>query len=135
MAWIYDDKYVIEALSKGVVKTPLSKFNLKDTNKYLVVRIKSEYVDSRKMTRALSAAYTYIGDKYEFTRIFKLALYWMLKWRHSDPVLDEHHKEICSEVIAAPLHHYANFHFRDDIPYQNTTPKDIYLSNKAEGVV
>lgn len=134
VAWVYNDYGAIEALAGGVKFTPLEDFDFSDQRKYKVVRIKREFLTDEQLDGALKTAMGYVGYEYDWKSIFWLAWYWALKWRHSRPVPGDHHELFCSESIAMPLWWEARFRFRDEIPPENTAPKDIAISDKVRAL-
>ena len=132
VAWVVNDTMAIEALAGGVTWTPLYKFDLHDDRKCRVVRIKREFVCEQQLRKALFIAMGWSGRPYDWTCIFRLAWSWAMKLRHKQPVAGDRHRLICSELIAMPLWQSAAFSFRDEIPPENTAPKDIALSDRVE---
>jgi hypothetical protein len=117
-----------------VVLTPLEKFDFADQRKCKAVRIKVEELPPQQLRSALLVAMGYVGRPYDWLTIFRLAWYWMLHLRHGEAIPNDRHALICSEVIAMPLWKEARFRFRDDIPPENTAPKDIAVSDRVEPV-
>ena len=136
VGWVYNETFILEALSGGVKFTLLDKLDLKDKDKYLVVRVKKEYITQEQMKDAvILAGATLTGSGYDWLQIFKLAWVWAWKMRHTSPADGNKHKIICSEEIAKMLYYRHKFQFRDDVVWQNTVPKDIAESRKVDKLV
>lgn len=133
VAWVYNGYGAIEALADGVKFTPLEDFDFSDQRKYKAVRIKRDFLTDEQLVEALRTAMGYVGREYDWLAIFRLAWAWALKLRRS-PIHNSRHRLICSEVIAMPLWQEARFRFRDEIPAENTAPKDIAISDKVEAL-
>lgn len=127
VAWVVSDTEAIEALGKGVTRSPLSKFknSANGNKKYMFVRIKPEYISPGQLDKAVSLAELDEGHKYEWVRIFRLLFAWALGLRHSAPISGPTKEEICSELIAENLYAVSGFVFRTDVPWQNAAPCDM----------
>lgn len=131
VAWVVDDLRAIEALPHGVRYTPLSKFKLGNPDRCKVVRIKDTLLTPRELDRAVNVGQSMVGrHNYDYLLLFKLAWAWLWKRRHTDKLEGSRRKWICSEVIAEPLWQVARFKF-NDVPSENTSPKDIATSRRV----
>lgn len=130
---VVNDTMTIEALGGGVTWTPLRNFDLDDKNRFKVVRLKKGFVNEGQLSEALKFAMSYVGREYDWTTIFRLAWAWAWKLRRA-PIDNDRHRLICSEVVAMPLWRAAGFRFRAEIPAENTSPKDIAVSDKVEAL-
>jgi hypothetical protein len=131
VAWVWNDVVAIEALAGGVVLTLLKDFDFSDQRKCKVVRIKPGILADGQLDDALAMGMGYVGREYDWKSIFRLAWAWAMKLRRN-PIHNDRHRLICSEVVAMPLWEVAGFRFRDDIPAENTVPKDIAISDRVE---
>lgn len=131
VAWVVNDTMAIEALAGGTTWTPLYKFPLHDTSRCKAVRIKAGRISPEQLREALIIAMRWSGRPYDWTCLFRLAWSWATKRRHKDPVSGDRRRLICSELIAMPLWKAAEFRFREDVPPENTAPKDIAVSEKV----
>jgi hypothetical protein len=134
VAWVVDDLRAIEALPQGVVYTPLRRFRLLDPNRCKVVRIKKSMLTPRELDRAVNLAASYVGRRYDYWLLVKLAWAWMWKRRHAVPQEGSKHRFICSELVSEPLWQVARFRFRQGVCSENTAPSDIDRSPHVETV-
>lgn len=132
VAWVYDERFAIEALSQGVVMSPLHSFRLNNPDRIRVVRIRPEFIRPQQLDAAVDlAAHKYVGEPYDWRLIAELGLYWACHWRHSRPIRGGDNALICSEVVARALHETCGFKFSADVPWQNIAPKDIAVSDRV----
>ena len=146
--------YVIEALGKGVVKTPIEKY-LNNKNYILkVVRLKQEaFKDEKEYYRGLGTVrqrlYEKIGQKYDWWAIVwlgikYLAISYYRKGRKYIPLgnpLQSRQKFFCSELVASVFYNISSISKYPNLfagnKYQDvstTTPRDIAKSANVEYV-
>lgn len=135
VAWVIDDNHAVEALAGGVKRTKLAKFPWEVPGRLAVVRIKADLVEARWLDLAVAKAESQIGRRYDWFGIIALAWAWATKRRHDTPVDGSSRAWWCSELIGEPMWQYCDgFRFRDEVVPENTSPKDIAISDKVEQV-
>lgn len=134
-AWVVDDDHAVEALAGGVKRTRLSKKPWHIPGRLMVVRLKPGAVSPDGLNLAVAKAESLVGHPYDWLGIVRLAWAWATKRRHDTPVDGSRRAWWCSELIGEPLYSFCwGFTFRDEIPPENTAPKDIAISDKVEQV-
>ena len=91
---ISEDGTIVEALTRGVVTSPLSKYTPKE---YIVIRVKATSEDRNQMIRFVNHA---LGRKYGWTEIISLFLSLLTGLKFNFGVDDE---VICSGLVASAL--------------------------------
>lgn len=130
--------YVIEALGKGVVKTPMDKYL--NNKKYIlkVVRLRKEaFKDHKEYIKGLATSrrgmYASIGSKYDYWAIVWIGLKYTLKGffkKTSINLFQNREKFYCSEIICESDYGISSlnpFMYRGTTNQKcdTTTPKDI----------
>jgi len=123
-AFIIDNKSVIEARGKGIMISPIKRYQNKLFFKMKVVRPKLNY---KKLTKAVDCAVMQAGNKSSYLKF----LYSLFSLKHNYFTTPRH--KTCSGMIAETLY-VVGFRFRNDKHPLQITPEDISSSRRIINV-
>ncbi len=141
----YGKGYVIEALGRGVVKTPIDKYIGKKSHVLKAVRLKeSAFASSEEYVQGLNTSreriHNKIGTEYDYLGIAWLGFKYIIKgWFRKAPInlFQDREKFFCSELICTTDYGISSIH---TYLYQGktkqkcgtTTPRDISKSKTVK---
>lgn len=120
---------IVEATFKGVVKSPLSKFDdgVKNGILYYVVK-RPKILDDNDLQTIVSSALEKVGSGYDIPKLVGLAAMFLLRLsRKRLTLLDLKDAWACSELVSDCFFR-AGYNLFEEVDYENITPADIYRS-------
>lgn len=134
--WVISDEHGLESDWEIFGPKGVQTFKLADYEKIKHVYIRVKNVDSEKLEGALGLAFGKMGQRYDWSKFMGLFWSYLTGWFRKEPVRNQGHGWICSELVATPLYQAAGYLFTDEsVDYRNVTPGDIYQAvelGKAE---
>lgn len=126
---------IVEATFRGVVKSPLSKFDDGVKNGILYYTVKRPRILNEKDLQVIiESALEQVGKGYDIPKLIGLAITFLLKLSRKTVVLaDLRDAWACSELVSECFFR-AGYNLFEDVDYENITPADIYRSKLVEEI-